>query len=521
MDARTAEKIINRIVLMFGLFFMVSAISGYRGGSVPVVYISIGAGALIFLALGTVNLLWLRKGDIPSWMIYFSAFTQLAVCVGVRLAFSQDPHNGFGLAVKEPATFIVYFVLMAVNSLRFNPRFNLLFGAAATLSYVGTVALGLSVGGLTFVKESEKIFSPLALRSATEVAKVLFMAGNTWLLYMMAKFTQGTLVKASDARERSENNAGVARNLITMIKKGADDLVESSHELSSASDSIREVMNEANEMIRGIDTSAQTFSEGISALRRTMNEQSQSVEENFSIIDEITSMMNQLSQDSQQQRDRATDALETAQKNERFITESSRSIRDMESQSHKIEEIINTINEIADQTNLLSLNASIESARAGEAGRGFAVVADEISKLATVSIDSAREISQIISDTTKSTGHVAATVDQMSQGLHHIIDFVRENSKFVSDLTGNTIEEAKKTERLYASIESISKTTKEVMDHFNNQTELFLVIMETMEKMGAVSSRITQNLTQLVSISEALESTSREMGMIIDRADVD
>jgi len=106
-------------------------------------------------------------------------------------------------------------------------------------------------------------------------------------------------------------------------------------------------------------------------------------------------------------------------------------IEKLKEESAIIADISNTINEIADQTNLLSLNASIESARAGEHGRGFAVVADEISKLAERSISAAKEIGGIIKRSVERISSASGEIRETSLSLREIIGFMEKNREFL------------------------------------------------------------------------------------------
>ena len=126
------------------------------------------------------------------------------------------------------------------------------------------------------------------------------------------------------------------------------------------------------------------------------------------------------------------------------VGESSRQVESLGAQTSQITSIVNTIKEIADQTNLLALNAAIEAARAGEAGRGFAVVADEVRKLAERTARSTTEISTMIG-TIQQESHavidgMAASLSEMEAGVAHAneagtaINQIRQGARNVVDV---------------------------------------------------------------------------------------
>jgi methyl-accepting chemotaxis protein len=186
-------------------------------------------------------------------------------------------------------------------------------------------------------------------------------------------------------------------------------------------------------------------------------------------------------------------------------------IQEFEIQSKKIESFVNIINEIAAQTNLLSLNASIEAARAGDAGRGFAVVAEEIRKLADQSMDAANQIQKTVADIALQNKMTVATakkaediVDSQTDSLEKTVNVFDDISKLVNDLASNfkgiiirlnNIETVK--EETLNSISNISAVTEETAASSEEMTATAIVQNESVEHLGKAAMILEKDSKKL------------------------
>jgi methyl-accepting chemotaxis protein len=179
------------------------------------------------------------------------------------------------------------------------------------------------------------------------------------------------------------------------------------------------------------------------------------------------------------------------------VSTSSQVIADLGVQSDKISSIVNVIKEIADQTNLLALNAAIEAARAGEQGRGFAVVADEVRKLAERTALSTREIASMIGAIQTST-HSA--VQGMAEGSAYVNDGVA-----MAERTGESMNLIDASARkVSAVVEDISNTLREQSATSSDIANSVEKIARMIEENGTTDREVSNSAKRLQELAESL-----------------
>lgn len=271
--------------------------------------------------------------------------------------------------------------------------------------------------------------------------------------------------------------------------KSKDEVGQLMLALKDMNDSLSKLIREALENSDAVSSAATELATASGQVSSSSQYQSEAASSMAAAIEEMTVSINQISDHAHDAHSLAIESSTRADDGGRIIhgtisdmqkiaasvTESAQTVQELAQQSGQISSIVKVIKEVAEQTNLLALNAAIEAARAGEQGRGFAVVADEVRKLAERTSQSTIEISSMIGKIQdgiqRVTGSMQAGVEQVTQGMNqanHAGESVKQINQdsqrvvtTVNDINAALKEQSVATNEIAKSVERIAQMAEE------------------------------------------------------------
>lgn len=220
------------------------------------------------------------------------------------------------------------------------------------------------------------------------------------------------------------------------------------------------VMGEINGAGNRISGYAGQLSENSQSVAQGATEQASSVQELYATLDSLSKSADQNVEVAAKAKEHAVLTEEQVNICSGQSQEMVSAMADISKTSEQIGQIIDTIENIAFQTNILALNAAVEAARAGEAGRGFAVVAEEVRTLASQSDQAAKATKQLIDNCVSAAAKGLQIVDAVSESLQKTMELVSQSNDDIATITGVVDDEAESIKQVTIGIEQISTVTQ-------------------------------------------------------------
>lgn len=494
MERKRASALMIYYFIMLFLLSIIIVFTLILNSASAVRVVSGTSSIILFVILGGIAL-YFGKYNLAVNIYLIPTIIQI---VAIRfLNGFKVPHSGF-------TSYLYYFLYVIVFTAAFSkkifvPIVSIIFFVSNIVFYI---FIRTKLSGVTLEISSDGIIHSSAAMIVTAVVSYIH-------IYLSELSRKNLIAQSND----NKNQLQKIQSIFDSIKSSTEKLNISSSRFGETSISIADgardqsaILEESSAAMHEMTISIKGISEDITNQSRSIDSIDHTIENLADLITQVASHANKIMKES----NRAIMQGEEAAKNSSIAMDGMKKIQ---ISSEKIREIITLISQLADQTNLLALNAAIESARAGDAGKGFAVVADEISKLAETSTNSAREISELINETTSTISANYDFFTKVETQIHGMKDTLQNSAILSQQMNEAASNQLQFSDKVKNTMHAINDVISKIANSIQEQSHTSLTLSQSLENASEITQSYAINANDLNEIVVELKEVTELLSM--------
>lgn len=497
--------IIGNLIMVFGLIL--------AGLLQIIVTNKIAAGIIIFVIgiFFSGNLIVIRKNKYSIANLLFSLFYIL----GSIFMFIGEANTEINVIFRMESVLLFGIILMTLVSIQIRQLiiFTILCSIALFIFFVNRVVLNVYTASVTNIGEI-----------ITAMVLVIFAGGisciTTSLFSQRIKNSEKEALKNKDRYNKIEEVLSSSKSAIDIGEKLVDSTEKTIKEIEIIKKNLLDIQNEINYLNNDIAASKDSNNQVLLStkdLNGIVDEYRATITESSSAIEEMTSSINNISNISKERQTLVSTLVNTAKTGESDMEFAVQSFQEISNQASNIIEVIDVIQNVADQTDLLAMNAAIEAAHAGEYGKGFAVVADEIRKLAEQTNNNLKIVTQNMKKTIDNiqssndiNKNIADIFHKMNEEVQAVFNSFQEIIIGMQEMSGGTNEIIHGVQNNLSMTEKIAQSTKNVEGLINTNNDKIVNITTKSNKVIEEIQRIISNFDNITKEANSIKNIGIE-----------